>query len=139
MLRSLSPARHLTTPRYNFIFHLTLPDGAIGSVRSLVPGLYDLSIPFKLHATSVPQGSKTRRPVPGLEQPTEIFHAAEQPAKRSRRIKTMCSITQDAFGKGKTALAPPWLQMRSTHHLYPRCKARVKPASPVFPDLQSRD
>jgi len=114
MLRSLCPARHLTTPRYNFIFHITLPDNATGSVRSLVPGLCDLSIPFKLHATSAPQSSKTRWPGPGLDQPTEIFHAAAQPAKCSGGIKTTCSITQDALGKGKTAPAPPWLRRRST-------------------------
>lgn len=58
MLRSLSPAWHLTTPRYDFIFHITLPDSAIGSVHSLAPGLYDLSIPFKLHATSALQELK---------------------------------------------------------------------------------
>lgn len=130
MLRSLCPARHLTTPRYNFIFHITLPDNATGSVRSLVPSLCDLSIPFKLQATSAPQSSKTRWPGPGLDQPTEIFHAAAQPAKCSGGIKTTCSITQDALGKGKTAPAPPWLQRRSTHHLYPRREARAKTASP---------
>lgn len=130
MLRSLCPARHLTTPRYNFIFHITLPDNATGSVRSLVPGLCDLSIPFKLHATSAPQSSKTRWPGPGLDQPTEIFHAAAQPAKCSGGIKTTCSITQDALGKGKTVPAPPWLRRRSTHHLYPKREARAQTASP---------
>ena len=78
MLSFLSPAGHLSAPHYNFIFHIMLPDGAIGSVRSLVPGLYDLSIPFKLHATSAPQNSKTcwPWPEPGPGQCVDIFSAA---------------------------------------------------------------
>lgn len=48
------PGRHLSAPRYNFIFHIMLPDSAIGSVHSLVPGLYDLSVPFEPHLPRQP-------------------------------------------------------------------------------------
>ena len=58
------------------------------------------------------------------------FPCSSTARKCSRGIRTTCSITQDALGKGKTAPAPPWLQRRSTHHLYPRRKARAKTASP---------
>lgn len=116
MLSFLSPAGHLSAPHYNFIFHIMLPDGAIGSVRSLVPGLYDLSIPFKLHATSAPQNSKTRWPwpEPGPGQRVDIFSAAA-PAREMLRvggggwIKATPSITQVALGEEKTSLATPGL------------------------------
>lgn len=140
MLRFRSPARHRSAPRYNFIFHIMLPDSAIGSVHSLVPGLCDLSIPFKLHATSAPQSSKTRRPwpVPGSDSTLTFSMRLHQPEKCSGGINKTCSITQVALGKGKTSLAPPWLLTLSTHYLYPEIKGRSKSCVSI-PVLQSTD
>lgn len=140
MLRSLSPARHLSAPRYNFIFHITLPDSAIGSIHSLVPGLSDLSVPFLPHTTSAPQSSKPR-----LARPSMLTFSMQpqQPAQCSGGIKATRFITQVALGKRKTALAPPWLLTLPTHHLYPEKKGQSKAASPsqrakggVIPTLQ---
>lgn len=127
MLRSLSPARHLSAPRYNFIFHITLPDSAIGSIHSLVPGLSDLSVPFLPHTTSAPQSSKPR-----LARPSMLTFSMQpqQPAQCSGGIKATRFITQVALGKRKTALAPPWLLTLPTHHLYPEKKGQSKAASP---------
>lgn len=126
MLRSPSPARHLSAPRYNFIFHITLLGSAIGSIHSLVPGLSDLSVPFLPHSTSAPQSSKPR-----LARPSTLTFSMQpqQPAKCSRGIKTTRSITQAALGKRKTALSPPWLLALPTH-LSPEMKGQSKAASP---------
>lgn len=121
------PTRHLSAPHYNFIFHITLPDSAFGSIHSLVPGLSDLSVPFLPHTTSAPQSSKPR-----LARPSMLTFSMQpqQPARCSGGIKTTRFITQVALGKRKTALAPPWLLTLPTHHLYPEKKGQSKAASP---------
>lgn len=128
MLRFLSPARHLSAPRYNFIFHIMLPDSAAGSVHSLVPGLCDLSVPLKRHATSALQSSQIRRPwpVPGSDSTRTFSMRLHPPAQRSGEIKKTLSITRVALGKGKTSLAPPGLLTLSIRYLCPEIRGRSK-------------
>lgn len=123
---SLSPARHLTT-------HATI-SSSISRYRTVPLALSArqafVTFPFPSEAArpSAPQSSRARWRGLAWISPLRFFHAAAQrkASKMLRGIKTACSITQDALGKGKTAPAPPLAAEGSPHHLYPRRKARVK-------------
>jgi hypothetical protein len=82
----------------------------------------DLSIRFKLHATSTPQSCEARwlEPAPGPGQHADIFHVAT-PASQMLRggLRQLATSPRVASGKGKTAPVPPGQLMISTHHLHP--------------------